>query len=73
MQQANAALQKAEPELGPAQQAWEKDPVPKGPALRNGLDHHYAFDAAEERAAAKGTGAELQPAAVDERPFDDYL
>ena len=59
--QARAALQKAEPEIRAAQQTWEHDPAPKGPALRQGLDFHFAFDAPDERVAAKESGAALQP------------
>ena len=59
--EARAALQKAEPEIRRAQQAWEKDPTQKGHALRDGLDFHYTFDAPDERVAVKAIGAELQP------------
>ena len=60
VKQAQATLLKAEPEVRRAQQAWENQRAPKGPALRHGLDFHFSFDAPEERAAALETGAELQ-------------
>ncbi len=59
--QARAALQKAEPEINRAQLAWEKSRRPKGPALCDGLDHHYTFDAPDEHVTAKQDGAALQP------------
>jgi hypothetical protein len=61
VKQAQSALEKAELEIRPAQQAWESDAAPKSHALQNGLDFRYAFDAADEKASAKQTGAELQP------------
>jgi hypothetical protein len=61
VKQARAALKKAEPEICLAQQAWEKNSTPKNPALIYGLDFHFAFDAPDERAAAKQTGAGLNP------------
>jgi hypothetical protein len=63
VKQAHAALQKAEPELRLAQQKWEKEGGPRGHALLHGLDQYYAFDGYDERAAARQTGAELQPGA----------
>ncbi len=59
--QARAALQKAEPVIRLAQAAWEKRPAPKAPALQDGLDLYFSFDAPHERATAKDAGASLQP------------
>jgi hypothetical protein len=61
VKQAHAALAKAEPEIQVAQRKWEKQSAAIGPALREGLDFHFAFDGPDSRAVAREADAALSP------------